>query len=167
MMPGLRQSNYSVPLITRLLNLVISICQQFTSCVVRTAQYCCLVRAAFDVPAGLPTFQLSCHPTVVKGRPEDVCALDQFVYATKLYCTLADAISKWLNSWGKSIKNLSLAWDKSKTFSLVEKEAGTQRPACQTKPVRGMAWHMHDIDHHGMGIIQGHGYRGPSYMYRY
>jgi hypothetical protein len=84
MMPGLRQSNCSVPLITRLLNLVISTCQQLTSCV---------VRAAFDVPAGLPTFQLSCHLTVVKGRPEDVCALDQFVYATKLYCMLTDAIS--------------------------------------------------------------------------
>ena len=165
MMPGLRQSNCSVPLITRLLDLVISTCQQLTSCVVRTVQYRCIVRAAFDVPAGLPTFQLSCHPTVVKGRPEDVCALDQFVFATKLYCMLTDAISDSLNSLGECIKNLSFAWDKPQDIFLGGERNRNSKTGLsnQTGPGHGMAWHMHDIDHHGMGMVQGHGYRGPSY----
>ena len=61
-----------------------------------------------------------------------------------------------------------------KTFSLVEKETGTQRPACQTKPVRDMAWHgictistiMAWVWYKDMGIEGHHTDRDTSHQHR-
>lgn len=134
-----------------------------------TVQYCycaCCIRCAGwspDFPA-----VMSPNSKVVKGRPEDVCALDQFVFATKLYCTVTDAISDSLNSSGECIKNLSFAWDKSQDIFFGGEGNRNSKTglSSQTGPGHGMAWHMHDIDHHGMGIEGHHTDRDTSHQHR-